>query len=129
MKSRVDLDKVGATASTVCAVHCFITGVAFGVLPLIGLGFFNSLWFDITFIGIAVTVGFFAVRQGIRQHGRPAPGIVFLGGLSGIVVGHFVFGHETVIGTVLSVLGGLALVSFHFFNRRLLHVPGNRPVS
>ena len=120
MKARVDLDKVGATASTVCAVHCFITGAAFGLLPLIGLGFFQSVWFDITFIGIAISVGFFAVRQGVRQHGRITPGLVFVAGLLSIVFGHFVFGHETLLGTVLSVAGGLALVSFHFLNRRMI---------
>ena len=120
MRARVDLDKVGATASTVCAVHCFITGVAFGLLPFIGLGFFRSVWFDVTFIGIAVTVGFVAVRQGLRQHGRITPGFVFAVGLLSIVVGHFVFGHETLAGTVLSVVGGLALVSFHFLNRRMI---------
>lgn len=120
MKSRVDLDRVGATASTVCAVHCFITGVAFGILPVIGLGFFRSVWFDATFIGIAVMVGFLAVRQGRRQHGRLLPGLVFVAGLSSIVLGHFVFGHESVLGTILSVAGGLGLVSFHVLNRRFL---------
>jgi hypothetical protein len=119
MRARVDLDKVGATASTVCAVHCFITGAAFGLLPLIGLGFFRSIWFDLTFIGIAITVGFFAVRQGIRRHGRLTPGLVFVAGLLSIVLGHFVFGHESLLGTVLSVAGGLGLVSFHFLNRRM----------
>ena len=119
MTARVDLDKVGATASTVCAVHCFITGVAFGLLPLIGLGFFRSVWTDAAFIGIAITVGFFAVRQGIRRHGRLTPAIVFVTGLLSIVLGHFVLGHESVLGTVLSVGGGLALVSFHFMNRRM----------
>jgi len=115
----MDLDKVGATASTVCAVHCFITGAAFGLLPLIGLGFFRSTWFDVTFIGIASCVGFFAVRQGLRRHGRVTPGLVFVAGLLSIVVGHFVLGHESLFGTVLSVAGGSALVLFHFLNRRL----------
>lgn len=118
MNARVDLDKVGATASTICAVHCFVTGVAFGLLPVIGLGFFRSLWFDVTFIGIAVVVGALAVRQGYRKHRHLMPGYVFAGGLASIVLGHFVFGHESVLGTILSVLGGVALVTFHFLNRR-----------
>lgn len=122
MRTRVDLDRVGATASTVCAVHCFITGVAFGLLPLIGLGFFRSVWFDATFIGIAVTVGAMAVRDGRRRHGKFAPGLVFVAGLTSIVLGHFVFGHESVVGTVLSVAGGVGLVTFHVLNRRMICV-------
>ena len=122
LRSRVDLDKVGATASMVCAIHCFITGVAFGLLPIIGLGFFNSLWFDLLFIGLALSVGLFAVPMGFRRHRSFIPGMVFVAGLTCIGFGHFVFGHETVLGTVLSVLGGLSLVTFHVLNSRMAGV-------
>ena len=116
---------MGATASTICAIHCFVTGVAFGLLPLIGLGFFRSLWFDIAFIGLAVLVGAFAVRQGLRKHGRLGPSALFLAGLLSIVLGHFVLGHESVLGTILSVAGGLSLVTFHILNRRVGCAPAS----
>lgn len=119
IRSRVDLDKVGATASFICAIHCFITGVAFGLLPVIGLGFFNSLWFDLLFIGLALSVGLFAIPMGYRRHHKFMPALVFVFGLTCIGLGHFVFGHESVLGTVLSVLGGLSLVTFHLLNSRL----------
>jgi hypothetical protein len=45
--------------------------------------------------------------------------------LVSIVIGHFVYGHETAVGTVLSVAGGSALVFFHFLNRRTTCSTGN----
>ncbi|MBI1757556.1 MAG: MerC domain-containing protein [Fimbriimonas ginsengisoli] len=122
---RLNLDKVGACASAVCAVHCLLTGLALGLLSVVGFGFLGSLTADIAFLGVALSVGLLAVFHGIRRHHSLVPASVFVGGLVFIVLGHFVLPHPrtgeapTALGflsTAFSVLGGLCLVSFHIVN-------------
>lgn len=127
MSRQVDLDKVGACASSVCAVHCLITGVAYGLLSIVGLDFLGSVTADIVFLTIAVLVGGFAVVMGYRRHRSLLPATIFATGLGLVVLSHFVLGHRHGDGhdhshaltTVLAVVGGLTLVGFHFLNSRL----------
>lgn len=127
---RINLDKLGACASAICAVHCLLTGIALGLLSVAGLGFMGSIWADVAFLGVAVVVGSFAVRHGIRSHHSYGPAAIFALGLLMICLGHFVFRHSHEAGvredgvshtlsTVFSVLGGLSLVGFHWLNLRL----------
>lgn len=130
MPQRINLDKLGACASAICAVHCLLTGIALGLLSVAGLGFFGSLWSDIAFMSVAVFIGSFAVIHGIRSHHSYVPASVFVAGLVFIVFGHFVFRHTHEPGVeepvfmhaasvTFSVLGGLSLVTFHVLNLRL----------
>lgn len=127
------LDRVGACASALCAVHCLLVSVALGLLPLIGLGFLGSPQADVAFFAIAISVGSLAIRQGYRHHRSRIPAMLFAAGLAMVLLGHFVFGHDhdhgswasaasqwsRVLSGVFSVGGGLMLVSFHIVNARL----------
>lgn len=125
------MDKVGAVASFICAVHCLLTGVALGILSIVGLGFFANLWVDRSFISIAFVVGAAAAWHGYRKHGSTTPAIMFVAGLAMVMWSRFGVPHDHdgahagglahTIGTVLSVAGGLLLVSFHIVNMRLQH--------
>ncbi len=127
---RINLDKFGACASAICAVHCFLTGIALALFSVAGLGFLGSLWADIAFLSVAVSVGSLAVWHGIRAHHSYLPASVFVLGLLFIVLGHFVFRHAHQAGEIenpvthaasvaFSVLGGLSLVTFHVLNMKL----------
>lgn len=130
-RRHVSLDKVGAIASFVCAVHCLLTGVALGILSIVGLGFFASPWVDRTFISIAFLVGAAAAWHGYRKHGSTIPALMFVVGLAMVLWSRFGVAHDHggthsgglahTVGTVLSVIGGLLLVSFHIVNMRLQH--------
>lgn len=117
------LDKVGACVSTLCAVHCLLTGLAMGFLAVAGLEFLGNPWVEATFILLALTVGVWAMIHGIRRHHSLIPSLVFVAGLASIVASHFV-GHDSSSepwGTVLAVIGGLSIASFHLLNQRLQH--------
>ncbi len=131
---RWNLDKIGAYASTICAVHCLLTGVALGMLSVIGLGFLGSVTSEILFIVVAVSVGVFAVVHGIRKHRSYIPSLFFVFGLVCIVLKFAAFKHthdpahaghthgpasDGWISTALAVLGGLSLVAFHVMNLRM----------
>ncbi len=119
------LDRIGAIASGICAVHCLISGVALGVLSVIGLGFFGSLAVDVAFIGVACSVGTLAVVQGYRKHRSILPVTIYFSGLALIIASHAFGGHGQTSGLAQAarvfgaVGGGVLLVTFHFVNSRL----------
>lgn len=125
------LDKVGACASALCAVHCVLTGVALGLLSSLGFGFFGSFWVDVVFVLTAVIVGGVALRHGIGRHGSYVPAMFYVLGLIAVLVAHFEdFSHgwpvhrqhhHGTVPTVLSVIGGSCFVLFHVLNLRLQH--------
>ena len=115
------LDRVGAYASTLCAVHCAITGVAFGLLSVGWLAFLHNPWLEGSFLGIALVVGVLAAWHGHRKHGSLRPAGIFVLGLTLIVVGHFAFANheESMLSALMSAGGGMCLVFFHILNQRM----------
>ena len=129
MSARMNWDRVGAYASTICAVHWLITGVALGLLSFAGLGFIGSIGADLTFLAITIGIASIAIFHGIKKHHSIKPAMIFVGGLVSIVLGHFVFKHDhtanpvlhsqDVLSTIFSVMGGLCFVLFHIVNLRM----------
>ena len=126
--SRFSVDKLGALASAVCAVHCLLTGVALGLFSVAGLGFVGSVVADAVFLLIAIAVGGTAIVHGARKHHSVVPALIFVVGLAMFVMGHFAFGHthgesawswQRAAHVALSVGGGLCIVLFHVVNLRL----------
>jgi drug/metabolite transporter (DMT)-like permease len=114
---RIDLDRMGAFASGACAIHCLLSGLALGVLSVVGLGFLASGTSEIIFITVTLTVGSSAVYFGFRKHRSWAPAALYAVGLSALVSSHLVLRHDSLLGTVVSVLAGLCFVSFHLVNQ------------
>ncbi len=126
------LDKYGALASSICAVHCFLTSIAFGLFSVAGLGFLGNEIIDSAFVLVAIILGSFAVRNGYRHHRSKVPAILFIGGLCMAMYSHFILGHnhldphehdamelEEILSTVLAVTGGVTLTAFHIMNAKL----------
>lgn len=138
MGVRPDVDKIGAVASGLCAVHCALIGLAFAVLPALRLEILADPRIDLGFLATALGLGAWAVRSGFKKHGNWAPFRIFLLGFVAILVSHGCIGHAHPgddhlhnflnlnvgiewdwLGTLLSVFGGLSLVTFHLLNHRL----------
>ncbi len=121
----MNLDKVGAFASAACAIHCLLSGLALGVLSVVGMGFIGSTTTDIIFLTVTLSVASLAIITGIRRHGSWRPALIFLAGVISIVISHFVLDHESkdvmtrMMTTFFAVAGGVLLVSFHVLNLRL----------
>ena len=124
------MDKIGAFASAVCAVHCLLTGVALGLLSVAGFGFVGSFATDAVFLAVALSVGTMAIVHGVRKHHSLGPALIFVAGIAMFLLGHFAFGHShvataapwsanRVAQVTLSVLGGLCIVLFHVVNLRM----------
>jgi hypothetical protein len=126
------IDKWGAFASAICAVHCLLTSIALGALSIVGLGFLGSTTTDIVFVLIAMSLGAFAVRNGYKHHRSWVPAIMFAAGLLMVFLSHFVLKHThaphsheehsslgEIAPDILAVGGGITLMSFHIVNARL----------
>ena len=112
------LDKVGMSASMLCAVHCALAPVLLPLATALGLGVIWSPVFENGMIFIALAVGLFALTRGYRNFHKKLLPIYFLVlGISAIVASKFLVNHEYE-GIVLP-LGVPIIVAAHWLNLRL----------
>ena len=116
------VDRVGATASLLCAVHCMLLPFVLALLPLIGLEFLAGHTFERIFVACAAALASASIFTAYRRHRHPqalflmVPGIVLL--LFGVAVNLDV---HVVIHTASVVTGGVLVASAHVTNLGLAH--------
>lgn len=62
------LDRLGATGSLLCAVHCALLPLLIALLPALGLGAVLGERFEQAFVLFATLVGGYSVLAGYRRH-------------------------------------------------------------
>jgi hypothetical protein len=116
------VDRVGAAASLLCAVHCMLLPFVLAMLPLIGLEFLAGHTFERIFVACAAMLASTSLITAYRRHRKPhalflmVPGILLL--LFGIAVDLDV---HVLLHTVSVVVGGLLVASAHITNLVLAH--------
>lgn len=117
------LDRLGASGSIICAVHCALLPVAIALLPAVGLMSIGSARFEQAFVVFATLVGVFSLIQGYRRHGvaralwllLPGLGVLWLAVLYSPL-------HASVIPHAVAMTFGGTLVGVaHVVNLRLNH--------
>ncbi len=106
-----------------CAIHCALLPLIFGILPALGLGFLAGHAFEQVFVSFAIVLASISLMFGLRKHGSYraflflVPGILLL--LVGILAGvdHANPWHATVVS-----VGGTMIALSHLINMRLNHV-------
>lgn len=119
-------DRVGATASFLCAVHCAALPFVLTVLPTLGLGFLGDHRFERIFIAFASALALGSLIRGYRRH-RVASALCVAGaGIALLWIGVWLFDSEQARGThaVLVTLGGCCVALAHILNLRLTHLFG-----
>ena len=117
------LDRLGAYASLLCALHCALLPVFIAVLPTLGLASLAGDGFEFGFVVFATLLGLFSVVWGYLRH-RAArvltlliPGLVVL--WSAVLYAPL---HESVLPHALAMtLGGTLVALAHLVNLRLNH--------
>lgn len=109
------LDLVGASTSTLCAIHCAALPLVAAALPTLGLSWLGSQPVEWGLVGSSGLLAFLALRKGHGIHGWQTPRVVALLGFVAVASSIFL---ETMGGwaTALRVAGGLALVVGHVLN-------------
>jgi hypothetical protein len=114
-------DRIGIGASTLCLIHCILTPVLLGTLPLLNLSsFYDERIHQALAVFIVVTCGF-ALVPGFRRHGRWHPARLALAGVTLLLAAAFIAGPRggEAWEMPLTVAGGLFMVSSHLLNLRL----------
>ncbi len=118
------LDKAGAAASFLCAVHCALMPFLITVLPLVGLGFLASEPVEWGLLAASGVLGTLSLCLGFREHKQRRVFAVLGVALAFLVAGRIF--HERfhdhpleLWGIAFMVLGGLTMMGAHIFNRML----------
>jgi hypothetical protein len=114
---RAKLDRIGMTASTLCAIHCAIVPMLITSLPLLGLGFLANPWFEWSMIIFALFIGIYAIGSSyFKTHHKFLPMLLLIIGFLIIIAGHlFITSWREAI---IVPIGGLLIATAHFFNVR-----------
>src|SRR6188768_3601535 len=80
-------DRLGATASFLCAIHCAALPFVIALLPLVGLSFLADHRFEAGFVGFACVLASFALVSGYRRHRRRLPLMLAAPGLLLLILG------------------------------------------
>ena len=116
-------DRIGATASFLCAMHCAALPFVLALLPALGLGFLASHAFEHWFIAFATMLATTMLVRGYLRHRVPYALALLLPALGLLWLGGFVFDYETSLAlhATLVALGGSGVAAAHLLNLRLAH--------
>ena len=102
------LDKVGATASLMCAIHCAAMPLVVTLLPLIGLGFLADNRIEWALVALSALMGVTSLCLGFREH-RSRRAFAYLGiGIGMLATGRILEDNlNSPWGVGVVVLGGV----------------------
>jgi len=119
-------DRVGATASFLCAIHCALLPFVLALLPLLGLEFLADHRFERAFVLCACVLASFVLVRGYRRHRQSLPLRLAVPALALLLLGVvYIDGSLLILHSVLVTCGGLLLAAAHFVNLRLDSRSGN----
>lgn len=72
-------DKLGITASLLCAVHCMTLPVLLPVIAASGLGILSEPGFELAMIVLAVLIGMYSIIKSFWSHHRKVYPFYFIG--------------------------------------------------
>lgn len=116
------VDRVGATASLLCAVHCVLLPFVLALLPLLGLEFLAGHTFERIFVSCAAVLASASILFAYRRHRKPQALFVMVPGIALLLFGIAVsLDTHVVLHTVAVVCGGVLVASAHITNLVLSH--------
>ncbi len=122
-------DRVGATGSLLCAIHCATMPLLLSALPAMGMGFLANVDLDQAFVVFASLLGVTTLSLGFRRHRAHHAWALLLPGLLLLWAGSFTSLHDHSLGHALMMgCGGLLIAAAHLLNLRLSHRFAGRSV-
>ena len=117
------LDRIGATGSLVCAVHCALLPLLFALLPSLGIAEWMGDGFELGFVVFASLFGLAILAWSYRRHRALRALGLLLPGLLALWVGLLLpaLHHSLVPHAVVMTFGGTLVGLAHLANLRLNH--------
>lgn len=116
-------DRLGFSASTICAIHCALLPLLLSVLPTLGLGFLAHGAFEIIMISTSIVIAAVSLGGSYRIHRKLNPILMMISG--GIILVFNFFGHESHAEIIeplhpyIAAFAGLMIAGAHWVNMRL----------
>lgn len=114
-------DRVGATASLLCAIHCALLPLVIGLLPLIGLEILADPGVEFAFVLCACVLASLTIVHAWWGHRDPRALRLLLPGVALLLLGQAV-GHGSSLEWLhagLMACGGTLVASAHIVNLRM----------
>lgn len=114
------LDKVGATASLTCAIHCALMPFVITLLPLMGLSFLADQRVEWMLLGISAVIGITSLCLGFREHRSRRALAILSVGIALVAMGRILeIDKKGIWGVPIVVFGGIIIAGAHLLNQRL----------
>jgi hypothetical protein len=82
LRSKINLDALGVSASLACAIHCALLPLFFTSLPVLGFELINNIVFETVMIFAAFVIGAVSLYHGWKKHHhKKQPLIIFSVGI------------------------------------------------
>ncbi len=117
------LDRLGATGSLLCAIHCALLPILIALLPSLGIAVWLGEGFEQGFVVFASLLGVFTLAWGYRRHRAVRALWLLLPGLAALWIGvaYAPLHHSLVPHAIVMTFGGTLVGLAHLANLRLNH--------
>ncbi|HVR81175.1 MAG TPA: MerC domain-containing protein [Luteimonas sp.] len=117
------LDRLGATGSLLCAIHCALLPLLIALLPSLGIAVWLGEGFEHGFVLFATLLGLTSMVWGYRRHRAIRALGLLLTGLAALwfAVLYAPLHHALVPHAIMMTLGGTLVGLAHLANLRLNH--------
>ncbi len=111
------LDRLGITATSLCALHCILLPVILPVLPLLGLSFLADHAWEHVFLIITGILGSIAMLSGFKKYHRRLYPLYLL--LIGLTVYWMKHDFSEAVQPFMIAIGASCIVAAHLINIKL----------
>ncbi|HRO64269.1 MerC domain-containing protein [Thermomonas sp.] len=125
MRDRVPamFDRIGATGSLVCAIHCALLPLLIAALPSLGVALWLGDGFEAGFVAFASLFGLAVLAWGYRRHRAVRALWLLLPGLAALwlAILYAPLHHSVLPHALVMTFGGVLVGLAHWQNLRLNH--------
>jgi len=111
------LDRIGITATSLCALHCILLPVLLPALPLLGISFLADHAWEHVFLIITAVLGSIAMFSGFKRYHRKLYPFYLLA--LGVIIYWQKHDFSESVQPFFIVIGALLIVSAHLINLKL----------
>lgn len=112
------IDRIGFSVSILCAIHCALMPVLITMLPLLGLQFVGSSYFELIIMAASLLLAVGSLKGSRHNHRSYRPLLLVVIGFSLMLTGHILEAHE--YEWCFFAFGGVFVAVAHLINYKLM---------
>lgn len=116
--SKINLDALGVSGSSLCLIHCLATPILVSFSPLLGETLLENEWYEGSFIIASVFLAFTSLKSGYKNTHRSKHPFYLLLVATFFFIAGFIE-HHLIWSTLMHSMGSLSLASAHIINWKM----------